>query len=558
MAKPWQAQCHRKIFKQNFGKAVIGRFVHAIDAAKAFDAAMREFGGGEGLHMLNFPTPEEQELQPVRAGLAVAGDPSESNHWSMTATPSDPSSCTPRVLELATGDRIAFGFGTETNVHFGTVNEHESSDRKSNRRTDVHHSTWKVSFDTGEIYEMNRGDAIGGLELYDRILEHEKCHPLPSSSEAAPEIGNRTAFEFGGSGVHFGSIKDRLVRSGNENHSESEWTVVFDDGAVREFDSPQIDKSLALYRAIRERKEARLLRETSDDDKHENENDNDNKNENDNDNDTTPPTDAVATHRLLGMGPGDRIAYHFGTTDVYFGSIEVTSASLQAPRKDWTWDVAFDDGDRYIFDSFEMARGVALFEKIKQREQKDPSCQETIRKWKEDHLAEKQRVEASLPLRAKNRFLEVGFAKWGKSYLPVVFLGPYDVSPGFVREQWLEAFDKVGGERNSRHHKTTPHGKIPQIVYWFGVTPDRGFSILEEGSCLSLERAKEQGLLEKLPSKSKAAEKHNRLLEMLQEAVRKPPASRLPLGKVREVYEQVSGPKADRLLAEFEAAKKYR
>jgi hypothetical protein len=27
--------------------------------------------------------------------------------------------------------------------------------------------------------------------------------------------------------------------------------------------------------------------------------------------------------------------------------------------------------------------------------------------------------------------------------LPVLFLGPYDVSPGFVRDEWLAAFETV-------------------------------------------------------------------------------------------------------------------
>jgi hypothetical protein len=421
------------------------------------------------------------------------------------------------ATEAVAGDRIAFGFGTDTSVHFGTV-----TDCGIERYDQALDRIWTVSFDIGETYELDCGDVTNGLELYEKVLEDEKPHPLPT--EGSPDVGYRIALGFGVLGIHFGCIKNCVDNEGKEQHR---WTVEFDDGEVHEFVSSEIHKGMDLYRRIRERKDARSLLQG----------------EPSKISCGNGPT--VGMRRLLGMVPGDRIAYDFGTTGVHFGSIEESYVSYTKSRKYWTWDIVFDDGYRYKFDSFEMTRAITLYEKMKEIERNSPKREEKIRKWREDHLAQKQRIEKSLPKCTKTRFLEVGFARWEKSYLPVLFLGPYDVFPGSVREQWLNAFDKVGDN--------APNGKIPQIVYWLGVTPDKGFSILKGSDCLSLSDAKKQGLLKRRNTKSKAADKHNHTLFKLKEAVDKAPGCRSPLGKIREVHERVSGPKADRLLAEFEA-----
>ena len=48
-----------------------------------------------------------------------------------------------------------------------------------------------------------------------------------------------------------------------------------------------------------------------------------------------------------------------------------------------------------------------------------------------------------IPLDVKSRFREVGFASWGKVVYPVIELGPYDVSPGKLRDQWFAMFENV-------------------------------------------------------------------------------------------------------------------
>jgi hypothetical protein len=48
-----------------------------------------------------------------------------------------------------------------------------------------------------------------------------------------------------------------------------------------------------------------------------------------------------------------------------------------------------------------------------------------------------------IPKEIKSRFREGGFSKWGKEWLPVLELGPFDVEPGPVREMWFDMFRNV-------------------------------------------------------------------------------------------------------------------
>ena len=48
-----------------------------------------------------------------------------------------------------------------------------------------------------------------------------------------------------------------------------------------------------------------------------------------------------------------------------------------------------------------------------------------------------------IPSSIKNRFCECGFSKWGKEWLPVLEIGPFDVDAGPVRDMWIEMFDNV-------------------------------------------------------------------------------------------------------------------
>merc|ERR1712238_168034 len=55
----------------------------------------------------------------------------------------------------------------------------------------------------------------------------------------------------------------------------------------------------------------------------------------------------------------------------------------------------------------------------------------------------KKNLLSRVPKKVKSRFREGGFSRWGKDWLPVLELGPFDVEPGPVRDMWLEMFDNT-------------------------------------------------------------------------------------------------------------------
>lgn len=56
---------------------------------------------------------------------------------------------------------------------------------------------------------------------------------------------------------------------------------------------------------------------------------------------------------------------------------------------------------------------------------------------------ERDEIINNIPKEVKNQFKECGFAKWNKDWLPIMFLGPFDVAPGPVRDQWMAMVEKV-------------------------------------------------------------------------------------------------------------------
>ena len=62
---------------------------------------------------------------------------------------------------------------------------------------------------------------------------------------------------------------------------------------------------------------------------------------------------------------------------------------------------------------------------------------------KADFERYKSDILARVPQDVKSRFREGGFSRWGKDWLPVLELGPFDVEPGPVRDMWLDMLDNV-------------------------------------------------------------------------------------------------------------------
>jgi hypothetical protein len=62
---------------------------------------------------------------------------------------------------------------------------------------------------------------------------------------------------------------------------------------------------------------------------------------------------------------------------------------------------------------------------------------------KEQFEREKEEILSEIPKDVKARFRQCGFATWGKVVYPMIELGPYDVPPGSLRDQWFSMFDNV-------------------------------------------------------------------------------------------------------------------
>jgi hypothetical protein len=147
------------------------------------------------------------------------------------------------------------------------------------------------------------------------------------------------------------------------------------------------------------------------------------------------------TFYLSTLKEGDRTAFDFGK-DIYFGYIKKCHINEKDKRR-WTWDVQFDDGEIYEYSRNDMLKGIVLYQDFKEREMNDPTTEKRKRKMKDDFLTKKRSVLSKIPHKVKSQFLQVGFASWLGKYRPVLFLGPYDVMPGKVRDRWFREFEKV-------------------------------------------------------------------------------------------------------------------
>ena len=72
---------------------------------------------------------------------------------------------------------------------------------------------------------------------------------------------------------------------------------------------------------------------------------------------------------------------------------------------------------------------------------------ETLEERKAEFEKEKRKLLKRIPEKIKRTFKHVGFSKWSKTILPVLYLGPYHVPPGQVRETYEKMLDKVRNEK---------------------------------------------------------------------------------------------------------------
>ena len=68
---------------------------------------------------------------------------------------------------------------------------------------------------------------------------------------------------------------------------------------------------------------------------------------------------------------------------------------------------------------------------------------------REMFVRERDEILSQIPKDAKDRFRECGFATWGKVVYPIIEIGPYDISPGDLRDQWFAMFENVSCRASS-------------------------------------------------------------------------------------------------------------
>lgn len=99
------------------------------------------------------------------------------------------------------------------------------------------------------------------------------------------------------------------------------------------------------------------------------------------------------------------------------------------------FDNDMDDADEVELDSTQMDG------------QEDDTMLEEVTsfefKTKEEFEAYRDDIISQIPKSVRKRFRHGGFSKWGKDWLPVIELGPFDVEPGPVRDMWMDMFHNV-------------------------------------------------------------------------------------------------------------------
>lgn len=79
----------------------------------------------------------------------------------------------------------------------------------------------------------------------------------------------------------------------------------------------------------------------------------------------------------------------------------------------------------------------------KEDDAEDEEDEEGVIATKEEFEQYRAEVLSRVPKSVKSRFREGGFSRWGKDWLPILELGPFDVEPGPVRDMWFDMFNNV-------------------------------------------------------------------------------------------------------------------
>lgn len=123
---------------------------------------------------------------------------------------------------------------------------------------------------------------------------------------------------------------------------------------------------------------------------------------------------------------------------------------------------------------------------------------------KEEFDQYKSDILKRVPKSVKSRFQQGGFSRWGKDWLPILELGPFDVEPGPVRDMWFSMFKNTQASGRD----------LTRLVLWYGVKfEDRGqaYSFLPESKIVPYEVGQRGGYCKIPPKIEQKIEKKQKL-----------------------------------------------
>lgn len=124
---------------------------------------------------------------------------------------------------------------------------------------------------------------------------------------------------------------------------------------------------------------------------------------------------------------------------------EEREEDMDESRRDYDQNNDADDEPNTFTDASNTNTSNGKLEEDAERQEDEESVYdyEIEHATKEEFETFRSDVLAKVPDTIKKRFREGGFSKWGKDWLPVLEIGPFDVEPGPVRTMWMEMFQNV-------------------------------------------------------------------------------------------------------------------
>ena len=120
---------------------------------------------------------------------------------------------------------------------------------------------------------------------------------------------------------------------------------------------------------------------------------------------------------------------------------------------------------------------------------------------------EERRIIQELPVYIRSRFLEIGFAKHpagGGLWCPVLFLSPFDILPGNVRDMWMKHYESFLAGKKILNQRNMIH-----LVLWYGeYYQDQMLGFVSHKNTLTFEQGRSKNY-DRLPGKILRKQKEN-------------------------------------------------